>query len=284
MEPLASEDEEWFDGVRRRSPSNDPQVDGDSDEDDSETEEEPEADPYESEEDTPDCDEDRDSPDGEDEGEEGDDWTDDDSDDADDDSLENDSDDPPPETPGPGESRDSARAPILGEMVLTELMIDPDAVHDRLGEWVEISNTSPYWLDLAGHRLGDDGVDDVEFESTESEALIVAPGAHLIICGEADYWDNGGVDCHGTFRYWTFGDGFAMSNTEDEVILISPGGHVLDRVAWDDDFAVVGAAMGVESGAITIDANDSLLRWCDQWSYLPFGDAGTPGETNDSCW
>jgi hypothetical protein len=75
-----------------------------------------------------------------------------------------------------------------------------------------------------------------------------------------------------------------MSNTEDEARLISPDGITLDRVAWGAEFAEVGAAMGLEASAITVGANDALDRWCDQWSYLPFGDAGTPGEANDSCW
>ncbi len=127
-------------------------------------------------------------------------------------------------------------------------------------------------------------MDNVEVLAVASGSLVVSPGGYAVICAEDDYWDNGGVDCDGTFRYWTFGDGFAMSNTEDEAVLISPDGLILDVVAWNEGFAAVGSAMGVEAGAVSVDANDFLDRWCDQWSWLSFGDSGTPGELNDTCW
>ncbi len=195
-----------------------------------------------------------------------------------------DDDAPPDPDPAPGETASTARLPSIGEMVITELMIHPRAVDDAVGEWVEIENTTSAWIDLSGHRLGDGGVDDTEIDAVAADSLRIAPDGLAVICVEAEFWDNGGVDCDGTVRYWTFGGGFAMSNTEDEVILRSPGGTVLDEVRWGEGFSVEGSSLGLRADAHSASANDSLSNWCTQWSWLPMGDVGTPGEDNDSCW
>lgn len=184
---------------------------------------------------------------------------------------------------GPGESSSTARVPSIGEVIITELMIDPDAVADQQGEWVEIQNNTVHWLDLTGHRLADGGVDDMEIDPVSSDSLIVRPGGFLVICAEGDYFDNGGVECDGTIRWWTFGGGFAMSNVEDEVLLKGSDGWPLDRVRWVEGFVEVGGAMGLDPDEHSIARNDDLDLWCEQWSWLPFGDSGTPGETNDPC-
>jgi hypothetical protein len=76
---------------------------------------------------------------------------------------------------GPGESSGTARVPSIGEVIITELMIDPDAVADQQGEWVEIQNNTVHWLDLTGHRLADGGLDDMEIDPVSSDSLIVRP-------------------------------------------------------------------------------------------------------------
>jgi len=178
----------------------------------------------------------------------------------------------------------SPRSPLPGEVVITELMINPVATDDDTGEWVEVQNVSSHWLDLSGATLADWGVDGVEIGAAYTGSMMVAPGGFFTICAEADYWENGGVDCDATFHYWTMGGGFALSNTEDEVSLISSTGTVLDEVSYSEGFAIEGEAMGLRTDRISPVANDFASNWCEQISFLPFGDGGTPGETNDSCW
>ncbi|MEC7949552.1 MAG: lamin tail domain-containing protein [Myxococcota bacterium] len=192
-----------------------------------------------------------------------------------------DADDPDPE---PGATSDNPRDPDAGEMVISEIMIDPDATTDRLGEWVELENGSSDWINLAGHRLADEGVDDHEILATGPGSLVVGPGDFIVICVSDDRWDNGGVDCQGTVPYEPWGGGFALANGGDEVALLSPGGVTLDRFAYGAGFAHVGASMGVDPDYATVHGNDAVGAWCDQWSFLPGGDSGNPGEPNDWCW
>jgi len=178
----------------------------------------------------------------------------------------------------------SVRFPSVGEMVVTELMIHPESTDDAIGEWVEIRNVSEDWLSFAGHRLGDRGVDDVEIAPVSSGSLIVGPGEFLTLCAEEDYWDNGGVYCDGTFAYSTFGGGFALSNTEDEVQLIGSTGMLIDEVRYGEGFSVEGEAQGLKPELASATDNDRTDNWCGQTTFLPFGDAGTPGGQNDHCW
>lgn|GEM_PF-1869460 len=215
-------------------------------------------------------------------------------------SSDSDSEDPPHEDPPhgdpPTDSDDdhgssspsggpaSASSPAPGAVVITELMIHPQATDDAQGEWVEIYNSTGSWVDLTGSMLVDRGVDAVEIEPVSSGSLIVEPGGYLTICADPDYWDNGGVDCDGTFHYWTLGGGFALSNTEDEVKLISSTGSLLDEVRYSDGFSVEGESLALDPDKLNVTANDVAGNWCEQFGLLPFGDGGTPGEPNDNCY
>ena len=184
---------------------------------------------------------------------------------------------------GSSSGSNNARAPKAGELVIHELMIDPDAVDDAVGEWVEIYNDSGFTLDLAGHRLADDNKDDTVIQASYSKSLIVEPGEYLVICAEDDYFDNGGADCHGTFHYETWGGGFALSNSGDEVILLSPNGGELDVFAYGTNFALPGVAMGLDEEWIGTSGNDRESHWCEQDKMMKSGDEGTPDRYNNMC-
>ena len=177
----------------------------------------------------------------------------------------------------------SARGPGPGEVIFTELMIYPRFADDNVGEWMEVRNVGPVWMDLAGYRLADRGVDDTEIVPVSDGSLLVAPGEVLVVCASTDYWSNGGVDCDGSYHYWTFGGGFALSNMEDEVQLLTPFGDLVDEVRYAEGFAMEGASMGLTSSVTSSLLNDDLHQWCAQRALMSFGDAGSPGHQNDVC-
>ena len=186
--------------------------------------------------------------------------------------------------PEPGETRSNPRTPSAGELVINEIMIDPDAVSDASGEWVELWNLSDDWLDVEGYRLADDSADDYTFDEVSNGSLVVGPGDYLVICAEPSRSDNGGIDCDGEFFYQTWGGGFALSNTEDEVVLVTPGGSEVDRFEYGSGFSMTGSSLGVDPWDATVTDNDDPDSWCDQWDRLSSGDWGTPGYENDYCW
>jgi len=186
------------------------------------------------------------------------------------------------EAPRPGSSADHPRSGDIGDWVITELMINPAAVSDSVGEWVELSNLSADWLTLEGHYLADDNLDR-GLLTAAAAGLVVAPGSAAVLCAEADPGLNGGVTCAGVFEYTTFGDGFALANTGDEAALLAPDGVALDVVAYGDGFAATGASVGVSPDWATPVGNDDTDRWCAQTTPLSGGDSGTPGAVNTPC-
>jgi len=176
-----------------------------------------------------------------------------------------------------------ARPPERGEIVLSELMIDPDATSDRAGEWLEIRNTGSALLDLSEHVLFDDGVDEAEIFEIFDGSLELEVDGYLVLCAEPDEDLNGGVECDGSYTYETWGGGFALSNGGDEVGIEGPDGRELDVMAYDGEEVSVGASLGLDPSATSPSSNDDADAWCPQDAELSGGDQGTPGRRNQSC-
>lgn len=188
----------------------------------------------------------------------------------------------PDDNSGMGESPDNPYLPIYGDVVLNEIMINPQS-DETMSEWVEIKNLTGWWIDLFELRLEDNGVDSYVVDETSVGSMIIEPNGYVVICAHEDYWNNGGVNCNATFEYGTFGNKFALSNTSDEVIIRSFDYIFLDRFDYTEGFSDEGSSMGVGAYYATPEANDDPARWCEQFSGLPFGGYGTPGELNSIC-
>ncbi len=160
-----------------------------------------------------------------------------------------------------------------GDLVITEIHRDPDAVADEAGEWFELQNVSGADVELQGLELLDDGTDF----ATVTQALVVPNGGFVVLGRDADLGANGGVSLDAVFS------GLSLGNGDDELIL-QAGGGVLDRVAWDSSWPdVTGAAMSLDAGSTTASANDSAGAWCPAVDPYGSGDLGTPRSANPGC-
>ncbi len=181
--------------------------------------------------------------------------------------------------------------PEAGDLIFTEMMVNPDAVADEDGEWVELYNTAGYAIDLAGYSFHDDGSDDWEFE----DSIVVEPGAYVVLCANADPDVNGGVTCDGWFYRNPMGEkpptgsggGVAIANNDDELTLTSPTGVDIDHFDYNDtdsDPIEAGMSFGLSPDHLDGIENDDVGNWCVQTTVLPgVAEPGTPGEANDPC-
>lgn len=176
----------------------------------------------------------------------------------------------PPDDPQPAEE---------GDLVFTEMMVNPQAVEDEVGEWIEMYNTSDYRIDIAGYSFHDD-----DFDQWLMASLIVEPNDYVVLCADTDPRVNGGVPCDGWFyREWS-GSGIALANGEDELVLTRPDGVEIDWLHYDGTWFVPGYATGVDPDFLELGANNDGANWCSQTT-RPSGmlEAGTPGLENDHC-
>ncbi len=176
------------------------------------------------------------------------------------------------DTTGGGGGNSSQAQP--GDIVITEIMQNPDAVYDSDGEWFEIYNNSDHDIDLNGWIIRDLDSDS----HTISSSVVISPGQYLVLGRNADKSTNGGVDV--AYQY----SNFNLANGADEIQLLLPDGQTeIDRVQydggpnWPDP---TGASMYF-TGAPDED-NDVGSKWAV--SDLPWdgsaGDYGTPNYAN----
>ncbi len=170
-----------------------------------------------------------------------------------------------------------------GDLVITELMINPAKVSDDLGEWIEIRNLSAQPIDLNGLVLSEDDAFD-EHTIHHCKPLTVAAGGVLVVGSSTDKSKNGGADVAYAWK------GYSLNNLKDSVILearYKDGNKVkIDRVGWDTTWQInklAGLAMALDATQTTAEGNDALANWCPATEPMASGDKGTPGTVNPAC-
>ena len=156
------------------------------------------------------------------------------------------------------------------QLILTEIMADPERVADETGEWIELYNGTDAVVNLEGWTLKDDGSESHKI--TTGGKLEVAPGAYVVLAASTDVFVNGGVPA-----VYGWGADFRLSNTADEIVLLDPLGAEVERFSYDDEFPVRrGLSMGLTRLDATHQDSDS---WCLAAAAWPSsdGDRGTPG-------
>jgi hypothetical protein len=166
-----------------------------------------------------------------------------------------------------------------GDVVFSEMMVNPESVQDEVGEWIELYNTSDYSVDLAGYSFHDDDV-DMWILGT----IIVPANEYVVLCAELDPTVNGGVPCDAWFyRNWE-GNGLALANGPDELVLTRADGVEIDWLHYDDSWFNKAIATGVDPDFLDGGANNDGSHWCDQETITsPMVEPGTPGYENDHC-
>ena len=168
--------------------------------------------------------------------------------------------------------------PASSQVVIHELMIDPAAVSDSDGEWVELYNQTDQPIDLSGWTLTEVGAG--------AAAAVLSPGAPLIIgamgfatlCRNGDPETNGGIACD-----LEYGAAYTLANGADTVLLLDAQGLLHDEVNYDGgpNFpTATGASIAMTNPQID---NDVGASWEVSFAIIGGGsttDKGTPGSAN----
>ena len=111
-----------------------------------------------------------------------------------------------------------------GDIVINEIMQNPNIVSDNLGEWFELVNVTGSSIDIDGWIIRSEHTDIHTINS--GGALNIGPGAYLVLCRDDTFVINGCVTCD--YEY----SNFVLGNGGDEVILLD-GTVEIDRVEYD---------------------------------------------------
>lgn len=158
------------------------------------------------------------------------------------------------------------------EIVITELMANPEGVEDADGEWIELYNAGGSTIDLEGFTVVD--ASDTSFEITD---VTIEKGAFVVLGRNATSEANGGVVVD--FEYT---NDFTLANGEEYIALHDLNGSLVDDLAYDK--APAGASLSLDPYDVNVSANDNSDNLCaSKYSLLGSGDLGTPGAINDVC-
>jgi hypothetical protein len=163
--------------------------------------------------------------------------------------------------------------PRQGEILITEIMVNPEVVSDANGEWFEIWNATDHDLLLNGLVIKDAGSNLHTLSATGN--LVLSAKSYQIFAKNGDEITNGGVKADYVYQ------NFTLSNTSDQVIITSGDGTLIDQVSYSADWPVVsGASMELHPDYQSFSGNDQAERWMP--ARIPFGagDKGSPGRAN----
>ncbi len=165
-----------------------------------------------------------------------------------------------------------------GDLLITEIMANPQAVADPLGEWFEVLNMTDEVRYLNGLTLYTSS--GALMHVVESDDLLtIEPGDLFVFGNNDDFETNGGVVVDYAYTTLTLG------NESDDIGIHTPELEVA-AMAWDDGATMpdtAGASMSLDSQALDEGMYDAE-NWCaseDVWELR--SDYGTPGEPNGLC-
>ncbi|MDX9724292.1 MAG: lamin tail domain-containing protein, partial [Myxococcota bacterium] len=167
-----------------------------------------------------------------------------------------------------------------GDVVITELLQDPNSLVEADGEWFEVFNPSTTQsrnLDGCeiGHLESDVFVADDDIDTT----LIIPPQGLLLFVRNGDSAVNGGLT--GDFDY---ASSVSMNNTGTDSLVLSCGGTEIDRVVWSAAEVTAGRSWALSRDQHTAAANDNVDNWClGSGTYGSSPNQGTPKDFNPTC-
>jgi hypothetical protein len=160
-----------------------------------------------------------------------------------------------------------------GDVIITEVMANPDCPANEANEWIEVKNVSGVAQDLKGWVIADNGGNH-----TIADSLPVAKGGVALLC-RGDGTSLAACD-------YGYADAVQLSNSSAETLTLSDAfANVIDTVAglstsWGGGNGITAA---LDPSRETAAANDLSWSWCDGASAFDCGDLGSPGAANPSC-
>jgi hypothetical protein len=175
----------------------------------------------------------------------------------------------------PGAANDCTQLAHV-DVVINEVHIDPNAVSDTAGEWLELYNATDIVVDINGWVLRDDDFD--AHTITAGGSLLIQPGGVVVLGRDRSTTINGAAPVA-----YSFDSAFPLSNEADEISLFDAELVPVDRVTWTASRplpAAPGASASLRDPAAD---NSEPANWCTSVaSYGTRGELGTPADLN-SC-
>jgi DNA/RNA endonuclease G (NUC1) len=180
----------------------------------------------------------------------------------------------------PGAANDGATSPPpppppggTGDVVINELLQDPQAVLDANGEWFEVHNRGTTPVNLQGWTIA--SLNDVSHVINGS--VVIPAGGFAVLGRNGSSATNGGVTVNYVYAGATT---LSLGNGTDWLALRDGAGASVDSVAWTSVTAGTARAL-IDPASDNVNVNGSAWTGCS--ATFGSGDRGTPGAANSGC-
>jgi hypothetical protein len=163
-----------------------------------------------------------------------------------------------------------------GDLVISEILANPDAVADTYGEWIEIYNSTSAPIDLQGLVFRHEANDPVAVHVIGA-SVVAPPQGYAVIGKSTDQTLNGGVAVA-----YAYPADIGFTNTGDYLAIERADETIIDHTFWASD-APLGASLSLDPAFLDASLNDDATHFCAGVALLPSGDRGTPGAPNPAC-
>ena len=155
------------------------------------------------------------------------------------------------------------------QLVINEVMADPNSVTDDMGEWFEVHNWGSTSINLLNYTIA--SANDPLL--TISASVTVPAGGYAVLARNGTKRKNGGVTAS-----YVYGTTLTLANATDWLAIRDASGATVDSVNWSSTTA--GTTWGVRDPSADNAAVGSA-NWQLATSTYGSGDKGTPGARND---
>jgi DNA/RNA endonuclease G (NUC1) len=180
----------------------------------------------------------------------------------------------------PGAANDGATSPPpppppggTGDVVINEILQDPQAVLDANGEWFEVHNRGTTPVNLQGWTIA--SLNDVAHVITGS--VVIPAGGFAVLGRNGNAATNGGVTVNYVYAGTTT---LNLGNGTDWLALRDGAGASVDSIAWTSVTAGTARAL-IDPASDNVNVNGSAWTGCA--ATFGAGDRGTPGASNAGC-
>jgi Lamin Tail Domain/Collagen triple helix repeat (20 copies) len=165
-----------------------------------------------------------------------------------------------------------------GDVIITEMMINPKAVTDSNGEWFELFNTRQETIDIRGWTIEEENGN--VHVIPDSNPILIPQGSFLVLGNNVDSSSNGGISV--VYEYTTI----TLNNGGDTIKILDINGEEIDQVKYETpSFSISdGASLNLDPNHFDEEENNEGANWCPSTTAIgPNLDRGTPGVANDPC-
>lgn len=163
----------------------------------------------------------------------------------------------------------------LGDVIISEIMQDPNSVNESNGEWFEIYNTTNTMIDINGWVI-EDGLSNTHTIAFSAPYFIM-PNEYLVLGINSDSNTNGGVPIN-----YQYGNNISLGNNTGQISLFCSG-SLIDDISYNTSNFPYASGTSMELSVTTLTGSENNLgtNWGLAISVFGNGDLGTPGAIND---